>query len=658
MQRSTQQIHLASLSPVKKEAAQLAFQGMLDPLTIEVIGHDSKSGVNNQPFGYDETFRGVANRMESIKDNTMNLDNPTLVSMENGIRYSEEEKTYYDFVHVLVRKGDMTFSHIEDCCKVPTEIISAISKDKDNRFQETWGDVAKRMGMAKQSDNPHQEACFGGISRSSHLSQALCNALGELEQKMMEQSKLDQKFNISRLVNINENKSRNKHAKIGVKLTAPAVSTPYNPIDLYNQGRPVAWNIDSKTAGRTEFKVFSTGDAFSILSPKVDLNAANVNIHVGLEHATFSPLVLLHEALQLCRCVSEHGAGKVTIALPEQFHPVLHHNDFNLLLMKLFEASGANKIYYYDKNYKGTLDDTNLKATIHLTLSGQTDFEKYHISRSDLLDYLHFQNATQTNHSQSSLDAQVMHFTRKSYLKKAWSKFDPDHANMIDTLCGNAPSEINIPEIQDQPHVLLCCSANKPLAEKIAASLRERGENVKLYQVNGKGEQATIPDEANICGAVVTIVQSTRPNPDNLKETKEYDINGATSYMFEAAMIARQAQLRGADKIKLINPYQFSARSDKAEENPKGKTGAYVQQNGKLLEAAGVDMVIAAECHDAHTMSGSYTGKNIKGTALSALTIMSTKIAREWLADTNHSMQGQFRLVTPDAGAAKRTKSS
>ena len=203
---------------------------------------------------------------------------------------------------------------------------------------------------------------------------------------------------------------------------------------------------------------------------------------------------------------------------------------------------------------------------------------------------------------------------------------------------------------------MLCCSANRPLAEKIAADLRLQGEFVKVYPIQGKGEEASIPHDAELCGAVVTIVQSTRPNPDNIEESQEYQINGASSYFFEAAMIARQAHLRGAEQINLMNPYQFSARSDKAEDNPKGKTGAYVQQNGLLLEASGVNLVITAECHDTHTLSGSYSGKNIKGSAVPALTILSTKIATDWLADPSHPIQGQLRLVTPDAGAMKRTK--
>lgn len=459
-----------------------------------------------------------------------------------------------------------------------------------------------------------------------------------------------QPINISRLVCVNSDKSKNKYAKRGVIFTTPTKVMATKPINLYNQGCPKIWNIDIAKINRNDFKIFSTGDAFSILSPDVKISEANINIHVGMEHDIYSPLVLLQEALQLTRCVYEHGAEEITIALPEQFHPVLYHNDFNFLLMSLFKASGANKIYFYDKNYKGNLNEINSRMVMPFILSQQSDADNYQINKNDLLNYLHLPVA------QLSLDNQVMHFTRKSFLNKFLSECNLEHNNMIENLYGNnAPSEIKIPAIRDQPHVLLSCSANKPLAEKIAASLRQSGEMVKLYSVEGKGKQAAIPDAAEICGAIVTIVQSTRPNPDNINETQKYEINGASSYFFEAAMIARQAHLRGADKINLINPYQFSARSDKAEDNPKGKTGAYVQQNGILFKAAGVNHVISAECHDAHTMSGSYTGKNIKGSALSALSIISTKIATDWI-DNPNSMQGQLRLVTPDAGATKRTK--
>lgn len=460
-----------------------------------------------------------------------------------------------------------------------------------------------------------------------------------------------QQFTMNRLVTLKHNPLKNKYAKKGIFFTATTESRSSKAINLYNQGCPVkTWNIDQKSVERNHFKIFLTGDPFSLLSPDVEMSGENINIHVGLEHATYSPLVLLQEALQLCRLVYEHGAGRITIALPEQFHPILHANDFNFLLMKLFKASGANHIYFYDENYAGILDEMNINDTISLTIAQQSDIEHDQISQNDLLNYLQFPNDLQAN----NLDSQIMDSMRSSHLNSFWfkseSKPNLNHRDLV-----RAPAAITIPEMKDHRHVLLCCSANRPLAEKIAENLRMRGEKVELYFIQGKGEKASIPSEAMICGAVVTIVQSTRPNPDHLSDVEEYQKNGASSYFFEAAMVARQAHLRGAEKINLINPYQFNARSDKAENNPKGKTGAYVQHNGLLLEAAGVNHVITAECHDTHTLSGAYTGKKIKGSAVPALTVLSTKIAAGWMSDPHHSLQRQLRLVTPDAGATKRT---
>ncbi|MGQ3887653.1 hypothetical protein ACQUW5_01315 [Legionella sp. CNM-1927-20] len=464
-----------------------------------------------------------------------------------------------------------------------------------------------------------------------------------------------QQFDISRLLTLNHNKLKNTFAKKGIFFKTPEELISSKFINFYNQGCPIqTWHIDPKKVARNSFKIFSTGDPFAIISPDVEITGENINIHVGVEHANYSPFALLYEALQLCRCAYEQGAEKITIALPEQFHPILYANDFNILLMKLFKASGANKIYFYDKNYQGILDETNISATIPLIISEQpeSNHEHYQISKNELLNYLQLPNK-QTN--KATIDSQVMHFTRRSYLNQIWAKFDLKHHNLLENFCGNTASSISIPE-QEQTHILLCCLANRPLAEKIAADLRLKGEKVKLYYPQGKGDKATIPSEAKIAGAVVTIVQSTRPNPDNLVETAEYQKNGASAYFFEALMIARQAHLRGAAKINLINPYQFNARSDKAENNPKGKTGAYVQQNGLLLEAAGVNQVITAECHDNHTMSGTYTGKKIKGSAVPALITVSTKLATDWLNESQHATKGQLRLVTPDAGATKRTK--
>jgi adenine phosphoribosyltransferase len=462
----------------------------------------------------------------------------------------------------------------------------------------------------------------------------------------------DQHFEMNRLIDLKAEKLSTKHAKKGVFFAPSKAVLNSKPINFYNHGCPVdQWNIDPEKVARNSFKVFATGDAFSVMSPDIELSGANIIIHVGLDHAHYSPLVLIQEALQLCRCAYEHGARSVTIALPDQFHPVVHADDFNTLLLNLFKASGANKVYYYDKHYTGKLDETNQDATIALTVASKADADQYQIDRKELSAFLQ-----QPKDTESDFDHQIMHFIRSRNFKKSWDKFSTAKADTLILTGENTLAEINVPEIKVQPHVVLCCAANKPLAEKIAASLRMRGEMVRLYAVEGEGKEAKIPDEAAVCGAVVTIVQSTRPNPEHMEETREYQNNGSSAYFFEAVMIAKQAQLRGAETVNLINPYQFNARSDKAENNFKGRTGAYVQQNGMLLAAAGVNQVITAECHDNHTMSGSYTGKQIKGSAVSALSIISSRLANEWMNDPEHPLQGQLRLVTPDAGAAKRTK--
>ncbi|MCE3045948.1 phosphoribosyltransferase family protein [Legionella sp. 16cNR16C] len=457
-----------------------------------------------------------------------------------------------------------------------------------------------------------------------------------------------QEFTISRLLNLSNNRPIKNFARRGIFFpVAKTLSSKF--INFYNHGCPVeAWNIDPQKVARNQFKVFSTGDAFSVLSPNVAIRGENINIHVGVSSGTYAKSVLLHEALQLCRAIHEHGAERITLALPEQFHPVLYPDDFNLLLIKLFKASGANKLYYYDKNYQGILDENHIDANITFKVSQHSKPEEYQVSKSELSSYLELP-ANQT--SESTIDAKVLHFTRRSYLNAVWSKLNLSHSKLMERVCEGAPVSLEVPE-KKQGHVLICCSANRPLAEEIAEHLRQNGEEIKLYCINGAGIGATIPDEAVIAGSVVTIVQSTRPNPDDFTVSAEYEKNGASPCFFEAAMIARQAHLRGALHINLINPYQFSARSDKAEDNPKGKTGAYVQHNGKLFEAAGVNNVVTAECHDNHTLSGTYTGKEIRGSAVPALTILATRVATEWLSNPG---QGQLRLVTPDAGAAKRT---
>ncbi len=658
-------VHLASQSPVKKELMELALKGLFEPLITQVNGHDSKSDVSEQPLG-NETKQGASNRLKQLEENLSDLKGELLVSMESGIRYDEEKKAHYDFVHVMLKKGETIYEHTQDCCQIPSDIMLGIAKDEDDDFNETWGEAAKRMGRADEANNPHKEKEFGGVSRSTHLFKAACHVLGQFKEAMISPfaNELDtHTFNMNRLVKLNDEKATDEYADMGINFSAEVAAQHSRPINFYNQGAPVQkWNIDANKIARNNFKVFQTGDAFSVMSPDVDVSGANITINAGLKHEKYSPLVLIQEALQLCRCAYEHGARSVTVALPEELHPVMNHTDFNRLLMDLFKASGVNNLYFYDDNYKGKLDETNRTLEIPLTLSEQgpkvQESAPYHISKRELREYLKLPNDLAQFKETTTSDDKMMHFTRRNQFKQLWAQFESDpKMDILNYLSdGKLLSKIDISDTKFRPHVVLCCSTNKPLAEKIAAYLRLQGEMVQLYAIDGQNDHASIPNEVRICGSVVTVVQSTHPSPNDVAATKLYKDSGASAYLFEAALIARQAHLRGAIRVNLINPYQFSARSDKAEDNVRGKTGAYVQQNGLLLKAAGVNQVITAECHDNHTMSGAYTSDTIRGSAVSALSVISARLAKEWLTDPKRTAQGQFRLVTPDAGAAKRTK--
>ena len=532
-------VHIASNAAVKKAAIQQTIQDVFHPSAMRIVGHDAPSGISNQPLGYEETAKGAANRLNTIRKEVKEDKNTLLVSIENGVRYSKEEKSYYDFVHVMLEKEGTLYQATKDCCPIPNELMDQVFLQENM----TWGELAKKAKLAASNSDPHREIIFGGVPREVHIYQACMQALAQP---------------IPRMIYLKEMNH----------------SAQDQPINLYNHGCSTQWHIDEKETKKNDFKLFSTGDAFSILSPQVDVQGKPVNIHVGIDpQQKFNRSTLLHEALQMCRTVREQGAESITVALPELYHSEVHPSQFNTLLKDLFESQGVDRLYFYDKNYQGKME----------------------IPSADIL---------------------------------LFEKTPP-------------------------VHIVLCCSSNKAFAEELAKCLKMRGENVELHVIQGSGEQAKIPFDLKLPNATVTLVQSTRPNPDDMVNASAYDTNGASSYFFEAMTIARQARLRGAKQINLVNPYQFGARSDKSEDNHNGKAGAYVQQNGALLEAAGVNHVVTAECHDQHTLSGSYMRKGMTSSAVPALTLISTIIAKQWQKSPH---AGKFRLVEPDAGAAKRTK--
>lgn len=211
-------VHLASTSLIKKEALELALDGMFAPLLTKIVTHDSKSGVSEQPFE-GETFLGATNRLEDLKKSVNDFDTAVLVSMENGIRYSNVDDKYYDFVHVIARKGGVVYEHTQDCCEIPIEIINAISVEKSLKFKETWGSAAQKRELTMLSSDPHQAQLFGGTSRKIHLYSAVCKVLGQLKTQMMEQSLVKHQeptVMIDRFIKLNDDKLISEYSDMDI----------------------------------------------------------------------------------------------------------------------------------------------------------------------------------------------------------------------------------------------------------------------------------------------------------------------------------------------------------------------------------------------------------------------------------------------------------
>lgn len=196
-------IHVASQSKIKSEAVRRAMQEIFPASTLNIQEHDVPSGVSSQPLGYEETAKGAANRLDATRKEIKEEKNIFIVSIENGVRYSEEEKKYYDFVHVMIEKDGVLRQVANDCCQVPNEWMDEIHRLQKNttNFNTTWGKIAKEKGLAQLDNDPHKEECFGGVSRQEHIRIACIQALSRpaplIQPKTMKNSARHQSVDLS-----------------------------------------------------------------------------------------------------------------------------------------------------------------------------------------------------------------------------------------------------------------------------------------------------------------------------------------------------------------------------------------------------------------------------------------------------------------------------
>ncbi len=622
----TYQVYVGSESSIKNKAVSQALAKHLPAENFDVTGIAVTSDVSEQPLET-ETRVGAENRLNQLQRAIGNHSNTLLIAIENGLRFDKQSKTYKDFVCLSIQLNGQTHTHRMDCCTVPNEIA------KQTDANTTWGEVACKAGLATNSKDPHSAAAFGGISRQQHIETALASTLSK--------ALSIKPFTLKRCIRLNLKDGIRKQNKKGIFFFGKHTSPSREVIEIHTHSPEHRATAESSAASN-KVTIFSTGDLFVTLPATQHIRAKNVHIHVTPSSNEDIFLLGIHEALQLCRTAYEHGAAEVTVVLPEECHPILQADDFHFLLPKLFKAAGAHEAYFKSADNGGQLEKSYRSDTF---LSG--------LNQRKITQQLHL---TPTSEALTE-DQQILHHLRRRKFVKSWLKTNP---NKIDILAQISPSivpqELNIESRADAPHIIFYNSTNQHKAEAMQKRLTAAGEHVQLAAYSGSGIHATLPLDISLREAHVTLLHTTRPNPDDLESCAQYQQFGATPRLFEVVCLANQCRLRGAKNISFVNPYQFGARSDKAEDNSKGKAGAYVQLNGRLLEASGVHQIYTAECHDAHTLSGSYTTSKLRSTAIQTMSNMVLTLAKAWVVSPHYRPSAKLRLVAPDAGADKRTK--
>src|SRR3954463_13818029 len=172
--------------------------------------------------------------------------------------------------------------------------------------------------------------------------------------------------------------------------------------------------------------------------------------------------------------------------------------------------------------------------------------------------------------------------------------------------------------------LLLSGSANRPLAEEVAAHLGQPLCQVTLRRF-ADGELFVKIDE-NVRGRDVYIIQPTNPPAEN---------------MMELLLLMDAARRASAARITAVIPYFGYARQDRKDQ-PRVAIGAKLMAN--MIVAAGADRVLSIDFHQ-HQLQGFF---DIPVDHLYAAPVF-TRYFREKQLDN-------LIVVAPDVGSAKMAR--
>ena len=172
--------------------------------------------------------------------------------------------------------------------------------------------------------------------------------------------------------------------------------------------------------------------------------------------------------------------------------------------------------------------------------------------------------------------------------------------------------------------LLLSGSANRPLAEEVAAHLGQPLCQVTLRRF-ADGELFVKIDE-NVRGRDVYIIQPTNPPAEN---------------MMELLLLMDAARRASAARVTAVIPYFGYARQDRKDQ-PRVAIGAKLIAN--MIESAGADRLLGVDFHQ-HQLQGFF---DIPVDHLYAAPVITAHYRRKQLKD--------LVVVAPDVGAAKMAR--
>lgn len=179
-------IAVSSSNQIKIEAARLGTLQYFPNAKLAITGFPAKSGINEQPIGFEESFRGAVNRLIHTKTQISALGSNNFdyaIAFENGIIHFVDAngESYFDVSCVVVEHlatGAQVFM-VSGGIEFPHEdVITTKSLPGGFRTNTVGSVIAKRIGCSP--NDPQHYLLQGLLRRQDILAQATYFALVDL----------------------------------------------------------------------------------------------------------------------------------------------------------------------------------------------------------------------------------------------------------------------------------------------------------------------------------------------------------------------------------------------------------------------------------------------------------------------------------------------